>query len=154
MLAAEHDLIVANESESSVLQKMEKILTNSSNKDVAPAIEHLPKLVSPDGSEIELPASVYQVLVKVVSYMLRGKAIHVIPLNKEVSTQEAAELLNVSRPYLVGLLEAGKIPFVKVGTHRRVPFTDLMAYRTLRYEEREKAIAEIARISQEEGHYD
>ena len=86
--------------------------------------------------------------------MMDDGAMRIIPANQELSTQEAADILNVSRPYLVGQLETGKIPFVKVGAHRRIRFNDLMEYKQRRDAERKRGLAEIAHISEDEGLYD
>src|SRR5215203_2197261 len=94
------------------------------------------KLVSPSDEELELPKSVYEVLVRVVREMDRGNGITIIPVHAELTTQQAAELLNVSRPHLVGLLQKGEIPFHKVGRHRRVRLNDLLDYKERRDSER------------------
>ncbi|MAX54832.1 MAG: hypothetical protein CL537_04865 [Alcanivoracaceae bacterium] len=73
-----------------------------------------------------------------------------IPHHQEVSTQEAANLLNVSRPFLVGLLEKGEIPFRKVGSHRRVLLTDVLTYKETDARKRKQAQDELAKLSQEE----
>ena len=86
--------------------------------------------------------------------MLRGRAVSIVPINKELTTQEAADILNISRPYLVKLLEAGQIPFTKVGSHRRVRFSDVLAYQKQRENERKQALAEIAHISEDAELYD
>ena len=86
--------------------------------------------------------------------MMHGRAISIVPVNKELSTQDAADILNVSRPFLVSLLEAGAIPFIKVGTHRRIRFIDLMEYKKRRDEETERGLEKIVRISEELGLYD
>jgi excisionase family DNA binding protein len=112
------------------------------------------KLVAPSGEHLELPHSVYRVLERVVHEMKQGKSIAVMPLHEELSTQEAAELLNVSRPFLVSLLEEKKIPFKKVGSHRRVRLDDLLVYKENRDNERLQALDEMAREAQEEGFYD
>jgi excisionase family DNA binding protein len=114
----------------------------------------LPKLVGPDGEEIELPLSVFQILQRVIDHMMHGRAISIVPVDKELSTQEAADILNVSRPFLVNLLEAGAIHFTKVGTHRRIRFIDLMEYKKHRDEETERGLERIVRISEELGLYD
>jgi|SRR5215217_7922017 len=112
------------------------------------------KLVSPSGEELELPATVYEVLVRAVREMDRGSGITIIPVHAELTTQQAANLLNVSRPYLVGLLREGKIPFHKVGRHRRVRVDDLLAYKEQRDSERRRLLRNMTREAQEAGLYD
>ncbi|MDR9405220.1 MAG: helix-turn-helix domain-containing protein [Halothece sp. Uz-M2-17] len=89
------------------------------------------KLVQDNGEEatLELPASVLHLLTEMLSQMAQGNAVTLLPIHAELTTQEAANLLNVSRPHLVKLLETGEIPFRKVGRHRRVRFEDLMEYK-------------------------
>ena len=106
------------------------------------------------GEEIELPGSVFQVLQQIVHHMKHGRAIFIVPDNEELTTQEAADILNVSRPFLVKLLEENKIPFVKVGSHRRIRGSDLMIYKKRRDAERLRALNEIAQMSQDLGMYD
>jgi len=112
------------------------------------------KLVGPTGAARELPHSVYRVLERVVHEMKQGKSIAVMPLHEELSTQEAADLLNVSRPFLVSLLKKGEMPFKKVGSHRRVRLEDLLVYKEYRDRERLEALDQMDREAQEEGFYD
>jgi excisionase family DNA binding protein len=81
------------------------------------------------GNSITLPASAVRLLIRLLSEMAVGNAVALFPIHAEFTTQQAAEALGVSRPFLIGLLDAGKIPSRRVGTHRRVLFSDLMAYR-------------------------
>ena len=112
------------------------------------------KLVGPDGTVTALPESVFLLLERVIEVLARGDAITVVPVGKELTTQQAADILNVSRQYLVRLLDDGKIPFHKTGTHRRVRMEDLLAYKRVRDQERMDALDELTRISQELGGYD
>lgn len=112
------------------------------------------KLVSPAGEELEIPDSVYEVLMQIVQEMDQGHGITLIPEHAELSTQRAAELLNVSRPYLVGLLEKGEIPFHKVGRHRRVRLNDLLAYRKRRDSKRRRLLKKMTKDAQKMGLYD
>lgn len=145
MPVLEHGPIEADENERPALNRIEGVLAKNKGA---------PKLVDPDGGEIELPQSVFQVLKQIIYYMMRGRAIFIVPENKELTTQEAAEFLCVSRPYLIKLLENGRVPYTKVGSHRRVRFVDLMRYQRKREKERNEGLEEIARISQETGLYD
>jgi excisionase family DNA binding protein len=108
-------------------------------------------LRSPDGQELELPTSIYKVLVAAVAAMAQGNAVSIVPVHHELTTQQAADLLNVSRPHLIKLLDAGEIPHHKTGTHRRVVFEDLMRYRGIRDAQRSEALAELTRKSAEFG---
>jgi excisionase family DNA binding protein len=96
-----------------------------------------------------LPAAVVRLLGALLTELAKGNAVTLMPHHAELTTQEAADLLNVSRPFLVSLLEDGQLPFHKVGTHRRVRFSDLMIYKRRRDAESEEALREIAAISQE-----
>src|ERR1017187_9663039 len=85
-------------------------------------------LLGPDGEQVPLPEEVCRVGVEVVEPMREGKAITLVPRTQRLPPQEAADFLGVSRPALVKLLEDGKIPYDQPGRHRRLLFTDLLAY--------------------------
>lgn len=81
-----------------------------------------------DGLQVELPPSAVKLVFAILSEMAEGNSLTLIPSHAHLTTQEAADMLNVSRPYFVKLLEEGKIPFEKVGTRRRVLASDVMAF--------------------------
>lgn len=114
----------------------------------------LAKLVAPDGSEVEIPASALAALRALVHDLARGSTITLIPHDKELTTKEAAEILNVSRPFLIRLLDRGEIPYHRVGTHRRLRVEDVLAYRERRAARRREKLVELTRLSEEvEGGY-
>jgi excisionase family DNA binding protein len=110
-------------------------------------------LLGPDGEQVPLPEEVYRLLVEVVEAMREGKVITLVPHTQRLTTQEAADFLGVSRPTLVKLLEEGKIPFDQPGRHRRVLFTDVLAYRERRHEERRAALEQMTQDASEAGLY-
>lgn len=101
-----------------------------------------------------IPESVFHVLVRVAEVLARGDAVTVVPTEKAVTTQQGADLLNVSRQYLVRLLDEGRIPFSKTGKHRRVRVDDLLRFKAKRDEERKKTLDELSALSEDYGGYD
>jgi excisionase family DNA binding protein len=97
---------------------------------------------------VELPTSALRLLVDILSELADGNAVRVVPIRAELTTQEAADLLNVSRPHLVKLLEAGDLAFHKTGKHRRVRFSDLMAYKAAQEQASAAAMEELVAQAQ------
>jgi len=102
---------------------------------------------------VPIPTAAFRLLVTILAQMASGNAVRLIPHQAELTTQEAAELLSVSRPYLVRLLDEERIPHRKVGTHRRILFKDLMAYKAEHRRARGAALDDLTRLSQELGLY-
>ena len=112
------------------------------------------KLVGPSGEAIPIPDSVFYVLERVAEVMARGDSITVVPVGQELTTQQAADILNVSRQYLVRLLDEGRIPFAKTGKHRRVRIEDVLTFKERRDRDRKAGLDELTRMSEEFGGYD
>ena len=113
-----------------------------------------PRLVGREGFEIELPDPIFHHLLRIVRAMRQGQKVFLMPENEEMTTQAAANFLGVSRPFLVKLLEGGKIPFRYAGSHRRVTFRDLKAYSDRRDQERRARLDELFTGIEEDGLYD
>ncbi|WP_226476596.1 helix-turn-helix domain-containing protein [Pseudomonas sp. MWU16-30323] len=98
-----------------------------------------------------LPTSALRLLVDILGELAIGNAVKVVPVHAELTSQEAADLLNVSRPHLVKMLEEGAIPFTKTGRHRRIRFSDLMAFKQRREDKSQEAMDALALQAQELG---
>ncbi len=109
---------------------------------------HLKIASNNESEDLILPGYAINLLLAMLTEMSKGNAITVMPIHAELSTQETAELLNVSRPHLVDLLEQGKIPFRKVGTHRRILANDVFDYKQRIDEARLKALDDLAAQAQ------
>jgi excisionase family DNA binding protein len=111
-------------------------------------------VMAPGRTGIALPESVIEILRQAVGYMGQGKGVALTPVHRNLTTQEAADLLGVSRPFLVELLGKKEIPFHLVGTHRRIYLEDLLRFRERRDKGRKEIINQMAREAMENGDYD
>jgi excisionase family DNA binding protein len=98
---------------------------------------------------IELPPAVVQMILGLLTHIAKGEAVTLIPFGAELTTQQAADILNVSRPFLIKLIESRQVPHHKVGMHRRIRAEDLLDYKKRRDADRNKALDELARLGQE-----
>ena len=98
---------------------------------------------------VELPAGAVELLQAILEDMASGQAVMIVPQNAELTTQQAADFLNVSRPFLVGLLEQKKLPFRLVGTHRRVRFEDVLRFKENIDTQRRKVLDRLAAEAQD-----
>ncbi|MFR9726226.1 helix-turn-helix domain-containing protein [Streptomyces sp. MS19] len=100
---------------------------------------------------LELPREAVDLLATILAHMAAGRGVSVVPTNAELTTQQAADLLNVSRPFLIGLLKAGEIEYRTVGTHRRITASSLIAYMREDDRRRREAADELTRLGQDMG---
>ena len=118
--------------------------------DTAPRTQHIQVFdEQAQAHQIEVPTSALRLLLDILSELSNGNAVRVVPIHAELTTQEAADLLNVSRPHLVKLLEDGVLPYHKTGKHRRVRFEHLMHFKSERDRASEIAMEELAKQAQE-----
>ncbi|GGM82649.1 excisionase [Longimycelium tulufanense] len=108
-------------------------------------------LVEEDGEELVVPRAAVELLARVLAHMAAGQGVAVVPTHAELTTQQAADLLNVSRPYLIGLLEQGEIDYRMVGKHRRVRAASLLDYLRRDDQARREAADELTALTQEMG---
>jgi excisionase family DNA binding protein len=146
---------------------METLLEKTTKADQQIARESVEKLkkaaksgkmiqISPKPSEqsLHIPEKAMKLLIAILSNMADGKDTAVLSSEKYVSTQEAANYMRVSRPHMVRLLEAGDIPFIKVGSHRRVKFSDMVTFDKKMRSGQKRALKTLAKLDQELGLYD
>jgi excisionase family DNA binding protein len=142
------ETVTPTEAEAQIAQEtsrlLAKFLVRKRNKPFRLRIE-------PDNNpeEVVIPVSAFRLLNDILTQMAKGNAVTLIPVHAELTTQQAADLLNVSRPFLVEQLQKGAIPYRKVGTHRRILFKDLMDYKHTMDESRLKALEELSAQAQE-----
>jgi excisionase family DNA binding protein len=113
----------------------------------------VPILINPSGERIELPEKVFEVLRTAVKFMSHGQAVTLVPENKVVTTQHAADILGMSRPFFVKLLDSGAMPHHRVGNQRRVYLRDVLAYGRKRDRERLASLDRLARDAYDAGLY-
>jgi excisionase family DNA binding protein len=132
----------------------EAAIAREASRTLAPYVDHLENLRFQVGEErnkthkFPLPPSAIRLLLDLLTEMAAGNAVTLIPVHAQLTTQQAADVLNVSRPFLVRLVEQGKIPHIKVGTHRRILFQDLMRYKKTIDADRQKALDELVKESE------
>ncbi len=119
-----------------------------------PGAEPATTLLGPNGEQLVLPPEVLEVLRDVVEAMASGQAVTIAPVHQRLTTQETAELLGVSRPTVVKLLESGEIAFEQPGRHRRVRLADVLVYQKRVSRDRRDALDRMVEIAQDSGMYE
>lgn len=126
---------------------LEEVLSKL-HKDI-PEIE-----IEETNEKIRIPLNALKLLAKILKVTSQGKPISIVPIATEMTTQAAADILGCSRPHIVKLLEEGKIPYTKIGKHRRVKFEDIMDYKRKMKETQQKLLIEIMNADEDSGLYD
>ncbi|MCC6444365.1 MAG: helix-turn-helix domain-containing protein [Armatimonadetes bacterium] len=142
------------EQEAELARQSSDALQQFLHPDQAPLALRLEDLQSGQQIEARIPAVAVRVLADVLAKLAEGDPVTLIPLHSELSTQQAAELLGVSRPYFIKLLEQGQMPYRKVGEQRRVRYRDLLAYIERYQQEAHAALDEMAAEVQRLGLYE
>lgn len=111
-------------------------------------------LIGPSGDRHRIPQAVVYGLARIAEVLARGDALTIVPVGAVMTTQQAADVLNVSRQYLVRLLDDHQIPYERTGKHRRLKIEDVLAYKQKRDQERDRKLDELAKLTEEVGGYD
>lgn len=115
-------------------------------------IQHF-EVVGKDGEthSVQLPSSAVQLMIEVLTQLGQGNSVNITPIHAELTTQEAADLLNMSRPTFIKLLDEGALPHTRSGNRRKIAFVDVMSYKQLLDEKRKSALDELSSLDQEVG---
>ena len=124
-------------------------------RDIGRVLQRGPtKLVGPKGQHAVVPQPLYALLKDIVKSLADGKSLVLLPEEKQLTTQQAGELLGMSRPYLIRLLDAGEMPYYVVGKHRRIALRDVLAYAKRRAAAQKSALGKMARDAYQAGLYE
>lgn len=139
--------------------KQEQRTAIKSYSALAEVIKHLkteePEIEIEETNEhIKIPMKALKLLSEILEAMSKGQPISIVPIAAEITTQKAAEILGCSRPYLVKLLEEGKIPFTKIGRHRRIKMEDVLTYKENKKQEQKQRLIEMMQNDEALGLYD
>ncbi len=137
-----------NKSDQKLARLSAKILSESEEKASKNKTEAIKLSIHGSEEVVIIPLKALKLLNAIISNMAQGKSIALIPTEAEISTQQAAEILNVSRPHVIKLLEKGEIPYKKVGSHRRILLQDLLEYEANFKSDRRKKLDTLAREAQ------
>lgn len=148
VMAPEREPIVADGVDIERFAELERILSATA------ARPRVAQLIGPTGEQIALPQALYAVLLRAAHVLAAGDGISIMPVEATLTTQQAADILSVSRPHLIKMLESGDMPFRMVGTHRRIKLQDVLVHQRRQDEETERGLANMARLARETGTYD
>jgi len=148
VMAPEREPILAEGAEIERVADLERMLADGSESATRA------QLIGPTGEQMDLPVPLYAVLLRAAHELAVGNGISILPVEAMLTTQEAADILNISRPHLIKMLEANEMPFRMVGTHRRIKLQDVLAYQRYQDEQAQIGLANMARLGQETHTYD
>jgi excisionase family DNA binding protein len=148
MLTPTQEIISPDSADAALAKQSGRSLASRLGRKNAPLLEFRD---GDTGETVKLPTSAARALLSVLTEMGQGHAVQVTPIHAELSTQQAADILNVSRPYLVKLVDDGAIPSRKVGVQRRLLLDDVVAYKRTMFTKQIQGMAELAELSQELG---
>lgn len=143
-ITGEQMVVAVSEDERSELRLLDELLTQGDLRT---------PLIGSSGEQVELPDAALNALRLIVHHLAQGQAVTLIPADTLLSTQQAADILHISRPSLVALLERGELPFERTGVHRRIRSNDVLAYKRNRYIQRKRALDEVDALVQAVGEY-
>ena len=148
MLTAANEIISPDSADAALAKRSGRALATRIGRQNASLL----KLRDEDTEEtLELPAAATRALLHILTELGQGHAVQVTPIHAELSAQQAADILNVSRPYLVKLVDEGAIPSRKVGVHPRLLLDDVVAYKRGMYSQQVEAMAELSALTEELG---
>lgn len=143
MALAAKEPITVFESKQEDIQKLERLLERGATS-----------LIDRSGEKVKLPKAILEVLRRAVEIMAKGKAVTLMPDNQAITTQRAADILGMSRPFFVKLLEAGALAHHRVGSQRRVYLRDVLQFAQRREQQRQAALNRLSRQALESGLYE
>lgn len=151
MAIAENELISPTLEDADLARQSSRALSRFAGRQPQVRIQVQSNGEHPEVESVTIPVSAFNLLMDILKQMGQGNAVTIIPVHAELTTQQAAEVLNVSRPFVIKLIEDRDLPCKMVGTHRRVQFSDLMDYKRKIDAERLKVLDDLAAQAQELG---
>ena len=142
----EHGIVTPDEQDIPHIRELQEFLRASASPGA--------QFIAPDGGKLDIPEPIYEILRRAVSEMAEGAAVALVPLQRDLTMRQAADLLNVPRPFLIKLLDEGAIPYTRPRAQQRVRLDDVIAYKRRRDAERRAALSELTALAEEYGDYD
>lgn len=147
MSIEQHNFDIPNDEEARLAADSSRVLASCSGRGDTATL----RLID-DDQDITVPVKAIHMLADILTQMAQGNAVSIVPIHAELTTQQAADMLNISRPFLIKkILDTGKLAYHKAGTRRKILYKDLLAYKQKDLDERKAIMAELAKQAQELG---